>query len=198
MFSGIVETTGKILQIKEEELRKHFTIKPSISFDDIKIGDSIAINGICLTTVQISEDFFTVTAVQETLQRTNLNFLTLNSSINLERALKYSDRMGGHYVQGHIDAMGQILSITDLLTTISVPPHLSKYLVNKGFITMDGMSITVIHANSDHFTVTLIPHTRDVTIAKDYKKDDWINLEVDIIGKHIEKLIRSYNHENYN
>jgi riboflavin synthase len=194
MFTGIVETVGSIMHIEREEGCKHFTIKPVLSFDDLKIGDSIAINGICLTVTHLTTDTFNVTAVPETLRLTNLTHLHMNHVVNLERSLKLSDRLGGHYVQGHVDGMGQIIDLDHdesaaWLVKISLPVHLAKYVINKGYITLDGMSITVIQSTPEWFTVTFIPHTQAVTITQQYKKGSWINIEVDMMGKYIEKLI---------
>ncbi len=203
MFTGIVETTGYITNIEIEHGCKHFTITPALPFDDIKVGDSIAINGICLTATQVNPTYFKVTAVPETLRLTNLSHLDTNHSVNLERSLKQSDRIGGHYVQGHVDGMGQILELkednsTALLVKISLPSHLASYVVNKGYIALDGMSMTVIQATSDWFTITLIPQTQTVTIAHHYTLGRWINIEVDMLGKYIEKLIGAHTHARTN
>ncbi len=199
MFSGIVETVGRIIQITFDQGCKHVTITPALPFDDIKIGDSISINGVCLTVTHLSENNFDVTIVPETLRLTNLDHLTIHDCVNLERSLKLGDRIGGHYVQGHVDGMGQILELDEdhgaaLLVKISFPSPLSPYVINKGFITLDGMSITVIHATAEWFTVTFIPHTQAVTITNQYKKGSWINIEVDMMAKYVERMIGGYKH----
>lgn len=196
MFTGIVETIGRILQIEIDQGCKHFTIAPTMPLNDLKIGDSIAINGVCLTMTHCSSTHFNVTAVPETLRLTNLNHLNKHDVINLERSLRLSDRLGGHYVQGHVDAVGQIIALdydqsAALLVKISLPTHLAKYVVNKGYIGLDGMSMTVIQSTSEWFTVTFIPHTQNATIIPHYKNGSWINIEVDIMSKYIEKLIIS-------
>lgn len=194
MFSGIVETIGMIVALHHEGNCKHFSITPAHPFHDLMIGDSISINGVCLTVTNLSDNTFHVTAVPETLRVTNLGSLTLHSQVNLERSLKVGARLGGHFVQGHVDCVGQITELEQdqnskaLLLKIAIPKNFAKYIVPKGFIALDGMSITVIQANLDHFTITLIPHTQDVTIAKDYKIGKEINIEVDMLGKYIEKL----------
>jgi riboflavin synthase len=199
MFSGIIETVGRIMKIACDQGCKHVTITPALPFDDLKIGDSISINGVCLTVTHFSENTFDVTIVPETLRLTNLDHLTINDCVNLERSLKLGDRIGGHYVQGHVDGMGEILELDDdhgaaLLVKISLPQPLSPYVIKKGFIALDGMSITVIHATPEWFTVTFIPHTQAVTITNQYKKGACINIEIDMMGKHIHKMIGAYTH----
>jgi riboflavin synthase len=194
MFSGIVETIGIILEITMMSDCTHFVISPHIPFNDLVIGDSVAVNGVCLTVTGLSDRTFSATAVPETLRVTNLGRLTKNSIVNLERSLKFNARMGGHYVQGHVDCEAEILDLsTDgssaWLATISLPLSLARYVVNKGYITIDGMSITVIDARADAFTVTFIPHTQQVTLVNQYRIGSKVNLEIDIIGKYVEKLL---------
>jgi riboflavin synthase len=201
MFSGIVETVGNILDIQIIEGCKKLSISPKNNFDDLVIGESISVNGVCLTVTDFSHDIFHVTAVPETLRLTNLNHLDIGSSVNLERSLKLNSRLGGHYVQGHVDGMGQILEIKNdhsnaWLVKINVPEKLAKYLVAKGYIALDGMSITIIQAEPDWITVTFIPHTQEVTITQHYACGQWINIEVDIMGKYIEKLLGVQAHVN--
>lgn len=203
MFSGIVETTGLITHIHLEDGCKHFSISPVTLFDDIIIGDSIAINGICLTVTHFTDTTFHVTAVPETLRLTNLNDLNVNDIVNLERSLKMGDRIGGHNVQGHVDGCGQVAEMhyddsTALLIKFSIPEKLSRYIVAKGYITIDGMSITVIDTGLDWFTVTFIPHTQAVTNIKHYAVGKSVNLEVDILGKYIEKMLGAYTNASTN
>jgi riboflavin synthase len=199
MFSGIVETIGKILHMESSDGCIHFRISPLMKFDDLTVGDSISVNGVCLTVTNFTDTSFHVSAVPETLRLTNLGQLALHDSVNLERSLKLSQRIGGHYVQGHVDGMGQILDIkhdhgSALLVKISLPEKLSRYVVNKGYITLDGMSITIIQSAPDWFTVTFIPHTQEATITRHYSIGTMINIEVDILGKYVEKLIGAYTH----
>lgn len=203
MFSGIVECIGTIISLYVDQGCKHFTIAPKTSLNDLIIGDSISVNGVCLTITAFTDESFSVTAVPETLRLTNLDYLMEGNDINLERSLKMGARIGGHYVQGHVDGTGKILEIENdhsnaLLVKISVPAHLAKYIVNKGYISLDGMSITVINATPEWFTVTFIPHTQDVTVVKQYQKGSWINLETDMMGKQIEKLLGAHLHANAN
>lgn len=200
MFSGIVETIGTILQIIKEDGCNTFVIKPHLPWQETYvIGESIAVNGVCLTVTAFNAESFTVTAVPETLRLTNLNVLTINSVVNLEKSLRANSRNGGHHVQGHIETVGKIIAIeadnsNAWLVKISVPATLTKYIVKKGYITLDGMSITVIDVDADTFTVTLIPHTQAVTITHQYQVGCLINIEVDILGKYIEKLLGGANH----
>ena len=148
MFNGIVEATGYIENVQADEGCKHFIIRSTTLFSDIHINDSIAVNGVCLTVTHIEGFIFHVTAVPETLRLTNLDVLTIGSSVNLERAMQYHARVSGHYSQGHVDGMGKILAIQQegaaLIVKIGLSTSLTKYIVNKGYITLDGMSITVI------------------------------------------------------
>jgi riboflavin synthase len=199
MFSGIVEAIGTIIQLSINEGCKHFTIAPPFVLADLNVGDSISVNGVCLTVTAFTPSSFNVTAVPETLRLTNLDQLSEGSKVNLERAMQLNQRVGGHYVQGHVDGMGEILEITNdnsnaLLVKISLPQQFAKYLVNKGYIAIDGMSITIITATTDWFTVTFIPHTQAVTVVSQYNKGTKVNLEVDMMSKQLEKLLGAYTH----
>ena len=194
MFSGIVEALGKVIYIEDIEGCKQLTISYPTHFKDLLVGDSMSVNGVCLTITALTHQSFNVTVVPETLRQTNLGYLAVNDIVNLERALTLLRRIGGHYVQGHVDEVGEILEITPdqskaLLMTMSIPQHLSKYLVAKGYITLDGMSVTIIHAATTWFTTTLIPHTQVNTITNRYRVGSLVNIEVDIVSKYIEKLM---------
>lgn len=196
MFNGIVETIGVIEDIHIENDCKHFTISSVELFDDLKIDDSISVNGVCLTITYIKNKQFKVTAVPETLRLTNLEFLVVDSQVNLERSMHVNSRISGHSMQGHVDGVGEVVDVSNegaaLLVKISIPLQLTKYIVNKGYITLDGMSITVIRAEENWFTVTFIPHTQKVTIVPQYSVGTKINIEVDILGKYIEKILGAY------
>lgn len=201
MFSGIVEAIGSIIREVSLNGCKHFTISHSSDFSDLNIGDSIAVNGTCLTVTQFTPHTFDVTAVPETLRLTNLGLLKTGDMVNLERSLTVNSRIGGHQVQGHVEGTGQIMAMSKdngdaLLVKISLPASLAKYVIAKGYITLDGMSITVIESTPNWFTVTFIPHTQQVTIVKHYQLGDLINIEVDILGKYVEKLLGAYTHAN--
>jgi riboflavin synthase len=194
MFSGIVTALGKIKQIINRAGCVDFIIDLTEHFPQLSVGESIAINGVCLTVTHFLEDTIQVTAVPETLRVTNLGQLVPGSRVNLERAITLNTRLGGHYVQGHVDGVGEILHLqtegeTALLVKIGIPAALAKYLVPKGYITLDGMSITVIDCGTTWFTVTFIPHTQQVTIVSQYYIGSKINLEVDILAKYTASLL---------
>jgi riboflavin synthase len=195
MFGGIVETIGIIKKLHNQHHCVEFIIAPQQPCDDLAIGQSIAVNGVCLTITDFTTDIFHVTAVPETLRVTNLSELTVGDAVNLERSLKLNSRLGGHYVQGHVDGVGEILDWhqkgdAPVLAKISIPTGCAQYLVKKGYITLDGMSITLIEVTDTWFTVTFIPHTQAVTIVHYYKKGQKINIEVDILGKYVERILR--------
>ena len=197
MFSGIVESTGTIKKIEIQDHCQTLEVLPFHPMNDLKLGDSISINGVCLTITQLQAESFQVNIVPQTLRVTNLGQLKVNDQVNLERALTLNERIGGHFVQGHIDQTGEIIHLEKdgeaaLLAKIRISEHLSKYIVNKGYITIDGMSITIIEAESDWFNVTLIPYTQKVTIANQYKTGTLVNIEVDMMGKYIEKQLKAY------
>ena len=204
MFSGIVECIGIITSIIMENGCKHLSIQAAMPLDDLMIGESISVNGICLTVTDFTATHFNVTVVPETLRITNLGDLEINDAVNLERSLKLGSRMGGHYVQGHVDGVGEILELTHdqkstaLLVKISLPEKLSNYVVRKGYITLDGMSITIIEAAHNWFTVTFIPHTQAVTTVQQYAIGRKINIETDIVGRYVEKITRGVTHANTN
>ena len=195
MFGGIVESIGIIQDIVTINDCMQITVAPTKVFDDLSLGESISINGVCLSVTNLLNNTFDVQIVPETLRLTNLEKLSIGSHVNLERSLKLSSRIGGHYVQGHVDATAEILEMTvdgqsALLVKFSLPENLAKYVVNKGYITIDGMSITVIEASTHWFTVTFIPITQQETIVSQYQPGARVNIEVDILGKYVEKLLQ--------
>ena len=195
MFGGIVEAAGTVISSHASGDCLALVIEPSIIFDDIAMGDSVSVNGVCLTLTNIIDQHFSVDVVPETLQKTNLNDLRAGDLVNLERSLKLQSRIGGHYVQGHVDFTAEILSIQQdgdqaLIANISYPANFGHYLVNKGYVTLDGMSITIIEVAADWFSVTFIPHTQYVTNVKKYQQGTKINVEVDILGKYVEKILK--------
>ncbi|GGF95954.1 MULTISPECIES: riboflavin synthase [Cysteiniphilum] len=189
MFSGIVQEVATVDSVLGSDLIT--LVIRSEQLASCKIGDSIAINGVCLTVVTLDKvkGLVSFEAVPETLRKTTLGQLVAGSHVNLELSLRLNDFIGGHMVQGHVDGVGEVKSITHeaeaWLVAISAPLEILRYLVNKGFITIDGMSITVIEVKGDYFTVTFIPHTIDATIVKNYQVGTKVNLEADPIGKHI-------------
>ncbi len=200
MFNGIVEIAGTIQDIIEMKGCKTFILYSPLDFTDIEIGHSIAVNGACLTVTDFSAHTLHVTVVPETLRLTNLNTLKKGDLVNLERAMQANARIGGHYVQGHVDSTGKILELVAdnsdaWLVKISLASTLKKYVVKKGYIAVDGMSLTIVEVQSDYFIVTLIPHTQAVTIAKQYAVGRVLNIEVDMMGKYIESLLGAYAHD---
>lgn len=197
MFGGIVEAIGKVQAIEDNEGCKHVTIHPRPSFNELVIGESIAVNGVCLTVTQFDTDSFSVTIVPETLRCSNFGLLKEGAYVNLERSLTPHTRISGHSVQGHVDTTGEIIAIqpdasSAWLVKIAMPEKLAHYIVRKGYIAIDGMSITVIDTGLNWFTVTFIPHTQAVTITQYYQVGTKVNLEVDVVGKYIEKLVEAY------
>ncbi|MDF2940795.1 MAG: riboflavin synthase [Gammaproteobacteria bacterium] len=194
MFTGIVEEVGVIEQILMTMMGLKFFIKAKLVLGDLKIGDSIAVNGVCLTVIEHNEEGFWAEAVAETLRLTTLGFLKYGNEVNLERALTPTSRMGGHYVQGHVDGVAEISEVKKegeaWLVKFQVEKSLAAYMVKKGYVAIDGMSITLIEVNEDSFSVTFIPHTREVTIVKHYRARTLVNIEVDILGKYAEKFLQ--------
>ncbi len=184
MFTGIVEELGRV----RSRRGARFTFAASLVVEDAKIGDSIAVNGCCLTVVEMGDGWWAADVVDETLARTNLGRLGEGSPVNLERPVRVTDRLGGHIVQGHVDAVGEVVHPAPDLH-VRMPPELARYVVEKGSITVDGCSLTVVRAMDDGFTVALIPHTTSVTTLGHYVVGDHVNLEVDVIAKYVERLM---------
>lgn len=197
MFTGIVEEVGKIINIQRGAKSSVINIEGTIIFDDLKIGDSVALNGVCLTVSTIRNNIFTADIMSETLSRSSLSSLRQGSFVNLERAMLANGRFGGHIVSGHIDGTGTITSIkrddNAIWYTIDAPPKLMNYIVEKGSIAIDGISLTVAVVTSSSFSVSIIPHTVKATILSTKGIGDIVNLENDIIGKYIERLLEVKN-----
>ncbi len=196
MFTGIVEEVGTIDIAGSGRL----AVSASEVVADLKVGDSICVNGACLTATSITQAGFTADVVPETLRRTNLGSLTAGDPVNLERSMAIGDRFGGHIVQGHIDATGEVVSIDTegdtegnagaeaLVVSIRAPVSVMRYVVEKGFVAVDGTSLTVVNCGAQSFTVTIIPHTRDNTVFGSRRVGDLVNLEADIIAKYVERV----------
>jgi len=188
MFTGIVEEIGTVKDLSPERM----AIKAGKVLEGTVVGDSISVNGVCLTVKTLSSDGFAVDVMPETMRRTNLGRLHYGDTLNLERAVQVGGRMGGHYVQGHVDDTGKILSVKPeegaLLVRISAPSKLLRYIVNKGFIAVDGVSLTVITPDVFSFMVSLVTFTREQTTLGVRKTGDVVNLEVDVIAKYVERL----------
>ncbi|MBT2209748.1 MULTISPECIES: riboflavin synthase [Actinomadura] len=193
MFTGIVEELGEIVAIEHDGDSAVLTIRGPLVTRDAVHGASIAVNGVCLTVVDVRGDTFTADAIRETLDRSSLGALGAGSRVNLERPVRLSDRLGGHLVQGHVDGVGEIISREPGerwdVVTISLPAHLSRYLVDKGSITVDGISLTVVEAGADRFSVALIPTTLSLTTLGRKEPGDPVNLEADVVAKYVERLI---------
>lgn len=197
MFTGLVEELGEILKVQRGPDSAKLLIKANQVLKDIKLGDSIAVNGVCLTAVEYSHDMFTAEAMAETLAKTNLKYLQAGSKVNLERALRLSDRLGGHLVSGHVDGIGTIRKQTKhdiaLVTYIEYPRAMAKYLIPKGSVAIDGISLTIVDVDSENFSVSLIPHTAGATTLGLKRIGDLVNLEADMIPKYLEGLIQHAN-----
>jgi riboflavin synthase len=187
MFTGIVEELGRLESLEDGRLR----IAATRVIEDASIGDSIAVNGCCLTVVAFGDDWWEADVSDETISRTSMRSLQPGDGINLERAVKMSDRLGGHLVQGHVDAVGEIVEPVPNLR-VRVPASLTRYLVEKGSVTVDGVSLTVVDALDDGFTVAIIPHTADVTTLGARQPGDLVNIEVDVMAKYVERLMAAY------
>ncbi|KTB48325.1 riboflavin synthase [Dehalogenimonas alkenigignens] len=188
MFSGIVEEIGVVVSLSHSRL----IVRARVIMVDLKPGDSIAVNGVCLTATEIIDGVFKANVMPETLRRTNLGELRPGDQVNLERALTLSGRIGGHLVQGHIDATGTVNKIIQdgdaKLMTISAPPEVMRYIVEKGFITVDGLSLTVTNLAEHHFSVSLVAFSQSHTTIGGKQEGDRLNLEADIIAKYVEKF----------
>jgi riboflavin synthase len=194
MFTGIVEDLGKVEEIKKKAKDVVFVISTNkINPDELEHGESISINGTCLTVVSLGKGAFEVKASHETLKRTNLSKVRVGSRVNLERAVKVGDRLGGHIVNGHVDGIGKITSIEQKGESkeiwVTLIPELSRYVVEKGSIAIDGVSLTVNRVDGDKFSVNIIPYTQDATIFGDMRTGDLVNIECDIIGKYVERFV---------
>lgn len=194
MFTGIIEEIGLIREANTGHERDNtLLIGCTNATSDAHIGDSIAVNGVCLTVTQFGADWFAVGLAPETLRRTNLGALAAGSAVNLERALAVGQRMGGHYVQGHVDATGEIVAIRpegeSKVVTIRAPHSLMRYIVEKGFIAVDGTSLTITATTEDTFSLAIIAHTQEWALIGRQQVGDTVNLEVDILAKYVENIV---------
>ena len=193
MFTGIVEELGEVVAVERQTDAARFTIRGPLVTSDAGHGDSIAVNGVCLTVVDLVDGTFTADVMAETLDRSSLGALSPGSSVNLERPVTLSARLGGHLVQGHVDGTGTVLERIPgehwEVVRIGLPPGLARYVVEKGSITVDGVSLTVMAVGPDSFSVSLIPTTLALTTLGQKGPGDPVNLEVDIIAKYVEKLM---------
>ena len=192
MFTGIIETLAKVEHIAREFSNVHFTFSSSITHE-LKIDQSVAHNGVCLTVVNINGNQYTVTAIEETLLKTNLNALQIGQLVNLERCMAANGRFDGHIVQGHVDEVGSVTNIENndgsWTYTISYKPSSKNVTVEKGSITINGTSLTVVNSMVNSFSVCIIPYTYENTVFKQLKLNDTVNLEFDIVGKYVARLL---------
>ena len=193
MFTGLIEETGILLNKKAAGDAYQLTVKAGKVMDDLNIGSSICVNGVCLTVVEKTRDSFTVDAIEETLKKTNLGKINAGDRINLERPLKADARLGGHFVLGHVDITGVVKSIEELsnshFITIEFPEEFKHYLVYVGSVAIDGVSMTVARLEGNLFSVGVIPHTWKETVFSSKKIGDTVNLEFDVLGKYVERIM---------
>jgi riboflavin synthase len=196
MFTGIVEELGTVEAVEEQADAIRLSIRSGTVLEGTGLGDSISVNGCCLTVVEHDGVVWTADVMQETLDKTSLHGVSPGDRVNLERAVTVDKRLGGHIVQGHVDGVGEIISRSPSehwdVVEISLPAHLARYLVDKGSITVDGVSLTVVEARDSSFTVSLIPETLARTTLGSRRVGDLVNLEADVIAKHVEKLLGAY------
>ena len=192
MFTGIVEGIGKVKTIRRIRDDMNVIVAPLFEFTDCRVGDSISVNGVCLTVTDVSDKGFSMDVSRETLSRSTLNLLRQGDEVNLERALRLSDRLGGHLVLGHVDGVGKILKNEPLqrswLARIGVDEQLSRYTIEKGSIAVDGISLTINYCEERFFEVNIIPQTGKETTLSRKKVGDLVNVETDLIGKYIDKF----------
>jgi riboflavin synthase len=193
VFTGIVEELGEVTAVENLGDSSRFRLRGPLVTEDAKHGDSIAVNGVCLTVVDTADGEFTADVMAETLNRSSLGALTVGSRVNLERPMALGGRLGGHLVQGHVDGTGTIVDRKPSehweIVKVALPEGLSRYVVEKGSITVDGVSLTVVDAGDDHFTLSLIPTTLALTTLGIKQAGDPVNLEVDVLAKYVERLL---------
>ncbi len=194
MFTGLIEEIGEISAIRPIGAGKRISVKASKILDDLKIDDSVALNGACQTVVTVSGNQFEVEAVEETLRKSSLGQFRPGMKINLERAARLGDRLGGHLVQGHVDTIGTIANIhkesAGILVWVSYPKEFDKYVIPTGSITIDGISLTSARVEGYKLMVSVIPHTWKVTNLNNIRIGSYVNLEFDVIGKYVDKLLK--------
>ena len=193
MFTGIISAVGKIVDLEEKQGDKRLSIDAAnLGLDDIRLGDSIACNGVCLTAVEITQLGFIADVSLETLSLTTIGNWEIDSPVNLEKAMQASDRFGGHIVSGHVDGIGEVVSLHEDARSwrfrMAAPSELARYIAHKGSITVDGISLTVNHVDGAEFELNIVPHTMVNTIMNHYQQGTKVNLEVDLIARYLERL----------
>jgi riboflavin synthase len=194
MFTGIIEELGHVQSIEQRDDNARLVIEAHLVTEDIHEGDSIAVNGVCLTALDVQKDSFAADVSRETLNRSTLGGLRPGAAVNLERSVTPATRLGGHLVQGHVDARGKFLSAADhggsWTVRIAYPPEIARYLVFKGSVAVEGISLTIAELADDYFEIAIIPKTWEVTNFSHLRPGEDVNLEVDVIAKHVERLLR--------
>ena len=198
MFTGIIEELARVKSI--DKIDNFYTVQITSAFsDEINIGDSISVNGVCLTAKKIGDSFFEVDIIKETLDKSSLKTISDKSYVNLERSMKVSSRIDGHIVQGHVESVAEIVDLKSFDNqtnfTIEIDENYLKYCIKKGSITLDGISLTIAEIKNNHITVAIIPHTLDNTTLKFKKIGDFVNLETDMFAKYVENILRVKNNE---
>ncbi|SNR14276.1 riboflavin synthase [Tenacibaculum jejuense] len=191
MFTGIIETLASVTELKKEQENIHISLKSEIT-NELKIDQSVAHNGVCLTVVAIDNDEYTVTAIKETIDKSNIGTLKIGDEVNLERAMKLGDRLDGHIVQGHVDQTGVCKGIKDeggsTVFTFEYDSELNNITIEKGSVTVNGVSLTVVNSKRNEFSVAIIPYTLEHTVFKHFEVGTKVNLEFDVIGKYVARL----------
>ncbi len=191
MFTGIIENLGIVKSLNWDNTNLHIEMKSSIS-KELKVDQSVSHNGVCLTVVKSDSDCYTVTAIKETLEKTNLNSLSIGSIVNIERGLRLGDRLDGHMVQGHVDQIGECVGVKSMdgswVYDFKYDPTLGNITIEKGSVTVNGVSLTVVNSKKDRFSVAIIPYTYQNTNFKEFKTGSIVNLEFDVIGKYVSRL----------
>ena len=199
MFTGIIEGLGTIREIRSEGQGKRMTVEADFSLEKTKIGDSICVSGACLTVIMIDDKRFTVDVSPETLSKTTFGNVKVGNRVNLERALRLSDRIDGHLVSGHIDGIGTVLLKQNIgnaiIVSFKVPEFISHYMIQKGSVAVDGISLTINNFSLDRFDVSIIPHTAKLTTVGFKKAGDLVNIETDMIGKYVERFVGGKRHD---
>lgn len=195
MFTGIIEDVGSIVNLSKEQSNLHIELRSKLS-SELKIDQSVSHNGVCLTVVSLADDSYTVTAIQETLDKTNLSELEVGSKVNLERAMKLGDRLDGHLVQGHVDQTATCISVEDAdgswIYSFEYDGSLNNITIEKGSITVNGVSLTVVNSQKNSFSVAIIPYTYEHTNFNTFEVGTSVNLEFDMIGKYVKRLQEHY------
>lgn len=193
MFTGLVEEVGRITSVQRRAQHAVLTVRGPKVCSDVSIGDSVAVNGVCLTVTTLRGDSFTADVSAETLRRTNLDKVASGHLVNLERALRLSDRLGGHFVQGHVDAVGTVKSVVpeggSSRLTIVAPPEVMQYVIEKGSVTVDGISLTIAGLDAESFWISIIPQTMKETTLSQARAGTRVNLEVDMLAKYVERIL---------